>query len=108
MHGWGLITPSHAFSDFSVISVGSLSFSSYMVSEDPHDQERSDRLSLGFIDSGIIACLDREPFHSKCSIAEAIDISSSMVFRHLRDSLGMEIFIFVNNVSQCGRRCLQC
>jgi hypothetical protein len=40
---------------------------------------------IGFIDSKIMACPDREPIYSVYLIAEAIEFSHSMVPRHLRD-----------------------
>jgi transposase len=56
------------------------------------DEKRSGRPVLEWIDSKIIACLDREPFHSAYSIAEAIGVSHTIVLRHLEESLGMKNF----------------
>jgi hypothetical protein len=51
--------------------------------EDLYDEEQLSRLSLEFIDSKIIACFDSQPFHSAFLIAEAIDISHTIVLRYL-------------------------
>jgi hypothetical protein len=36
--------------------------------------------------------LEKQPFHSGCSIAEALCVSHSTVLSHLRESLGMKDF----------------
>jgi hypothetical protein len=51
--------------------------------EDLRDDDRLGRLTLDFVDSKIIALLDREPFHSTYSLAEASSISHSTMLRHL-------------------------
>jgi DNA-binding transcriptional ArsR family regulator len=60
--------------------------------EDLHDGDLLGRPTLDFIDSKIISLLDREPFHSAYSLAEAIGISHSTVLRHLQNSLAMRNF----------------
>jgi hypothetical protein len=50
------------------------------------------RPALDFVDLKIIAILDRELFHSAYSLAEAIGVSHSTIFRHLQDSLDMKNF----------------
>jgi hypothetical protein len=60
--------------------------------EDLHNEKWSSRPSFKFIDSKIIACLDRELFHLAYSIAEVIGVWYLIVLRHLRDSLGMKNF----------------
>jgi DNA-binding transcriptional ArsR family regulator len=65
--------------------------------EDLHDGDRLGRPTLDFIDSKIISLLEREPFHSAYSLAEAIGVSYSTVLRHLHDSLAMKNFLFVGS-----------
>jgi hypothetical protein len=60
--------------------------------EDLHDDDHLERSTFDFVDSKIIALLDREPFHSAYSLAEAIGISHTIILHHLQNSLGMKNF----------------
>jgi hypothetical protein len=60
--------------------------------EDLHDDVRSGRPPIDFLDIRILALLDEQPFHSACSIPEVLGISHSTIFSHLPESLGMKIF----------------
>jgi hypothetical protein len=60
--------------------------------ENGYDDDRLGRPTLDFIDSKIIAPLDREPFDSANSLAEAIGVSHSTMLRHLQNSLGTKNF----------------
>jgi DNA-binding transcriptional ArsR family regulator len=60
--------------------------------EDLHDGDRLGRSTLDFIDSKIMSLLEREPFHTAYSLAEAIGVSHSTVLRHLHDSFAMKNF----------------
>jgi hypothetical protein len=62
--------------------------------ENRHDDDRVGRPTLDFIDFKIIAFLDREPFYSAYSLADAISILHSIILRYLKNSLGMKTFIF--------------
>jgi hypothetical protein len=61
--------------------------------EDRHDDPRSGRLSIEFIDTKIWSVLDREPFHSAHSLAEVVSVSYSIIIPYLLDSLGMKTSI---------------
>jgi DNA-binding MurR/RpiR family transcriptional regulator len=44
-----------------------------------------------FFDTKILWALEREPFHSARSLAEAVGVSYSTIIRHMRDSLGIDV-----------------
>jgi hypothetical protein len=62
--------------------------------EDWHDEVRSSRPPIGFLDIRILALLDQQPFHPVDSIAEAASVSHSIILSHLRKSLRMTFFWF--------------
>jgi hypothetical protein len=47
--------------------------------ENLHDDLRSRRPPIDHVDAKIIACSEREPFSSACSLAEALDVSPTIV-----------------------------
>jgi hypothetical protein len=53
---------------------------------------RSRRPRIDFLDIPILSFLDKQPFHSAYSIAEALNVSHSIIFCHLQESLGMKNF----------------
>jgi hypothetical protein len=59
-------------------------------SEDLHDEVRSGRLLIDFLNIRILALLDEQPFHSAYSIAEALCVFHSTILGHLRELLGMK------------------
>jgi hypothetical protein len=60
--------------------------------EDLHDEVRSGRLPIDFLDIRILALLDEQPFHSAYSISEALCVSYSTNWSYLQESLSMKIF----------------
>jgi hypothetical protein len=56
------------------------------------DKARSGRPPIDFLDIGILALLDKRPFHSAYSIAEAPCVSHSTLLSHLRESRAMKNF----------------
>jgi hypothetical protein len=54
---------------------------------------RSGRPPIDFLKIRNLALLDEQPFHSTYSIAEALSVSHSTILSHLRESLGMKIFL---------------
>jgi DNA-binding Lrp family transcriptional regulator len=58
-----------------------------------HDDVRSRRPPIDFLDIRILALLDEQPFHSVYSIAEALGASHSTILSHLRESHDVKIFI---------------
>jgi hypothetical protein len=65
---------------------------SSMFDKDPknlHDEVRSGRPPMDFLDIRILTLLDEQPFHSDYSIAEALGVSHSTILGHLNESLGM-------------------
>jgi hypothetical protein len=59
--------------------------------EDLHDEVRSGRPSIDFLDIQILALLDEQPFHSIYSVAEALGLSDSTILSHSWESFGMKI-----------------
>jgi hypothetical protein len=57
-----------------------------------HDDPRSGRPPIDHLDAKIITCVEREPFSSAYSLAEALDMSPATVLSRLRNSLGMKSF----------------
>jgi hypothetical protein len=62
-----------------------------------YHEVRCGRLPIDFLDIRILALLDKQLFHSAYSIAEAREVSHSIILSHLRESLGMKIFIYVGS-----------
>jgi hypothetical protein len=60
--------------------------------EDHHDDPRSGRPLIDFIDGKILSRLKRGPFHSASSLAEAVDGSYSTIDCNLWDSLRIQNF----------------
>jgi hypothetical protein len=60
--------------------------------KDVHDEPRSGRPPIDFLDTKILACLEKEPFHSAYSLAEVLHVSHSTILNHLHDSLRVKIF----------------
>jgi hypothetical protein len=60
--------------------------------KDVHDEVRSGKPLINFLDIRILVLLDEQPFYSAYLIAEALSASHSTVLSHLRESLGMKIF----------------
>jgi hypothetical protein len=54
--------------------------------EDLHDEVRSGRPSIDFLDIRILALLDEQPFHSIYSVAKALGLSDSTILSHSRES----------------------
>jgi hypothetical protein len=59
-------------------------------SEDLHDEGRSGRPPIDFLEVRIPVFLGEQPFHSAYSIAEALGVSRSTILSHLPESLGMK------------------
>jgi hypothetical protein len=57
-----------------------------------HNDPRSGRPPIDYLDVKIIACLVREPFSSAHSLAEALDMSPATVLSRLHHPLGMNHF----------------
>jgi hypothetical protein len=57
-----------------------------------HDDPRSGRPPIDHFDAKIIGCMEREPFSSAYSLAEALDVSPATILCRLHDSLGMKNF----------------
>jgi hypothetical protein len=55
--------------------------------EDLHDEVRSGRPPIDFLDIRILASLDEQPFHSAYSIVKALCVSHTIIFSHLRNRL---------------------
>jgi DNA-binding Lrp family transcriptional regulator len=62
-----------------------------------HNEVRSGRPPIDFLDIRILALLDEQLFHSVNSPAEALGVSHLTVLSHLRKSLGMTIFIYAGS-----------
>jgi hypothetical protein len=60
--------------------------------EDLHDELRSSRPPIDFLDIRILALPDEQPFHSAYSIAESLGVPHSTILSHLRESLSMKMF----------------
>jgi hypothetical protein len=65
--------------------------------EDLHDEVRSGKPPIDFLDIRILALLDKQPFHLASSTAEALCVSHLIILSHLRESLVMKIFIYVGS-----------
>jgi Mn-dependent DtxR family transcriptional regulator len=65
--------------------------------EDLHDEVRSGRPPIDFLEIRILALLDEQHFQSAYSIAEALGVSYSTVLSHLRESLGTKVFVYVGS-----------
>jgi hypothetical protein len=59
--------------------------------EDLHNEVRSGRPPIGFLDIRILALLDERRFHSDYSITQTVGVSQSSVLNHLLESHGMKI-----------------
>jgi hypothetical protein len=57
-----------------------------------HDDPRSGRPPINHLDAKIIACLEREPFSSAYSLAEALDVLPAAVLSGLHNLLGLKTF----------------
>jgi hypothetical protein len=60
--------------------------------EDLHDEVRSGRAPIDFLDIRIFALLDEQPFHSADSIAESLCVSHPIILSHFRESLDIKNF----------------
>jgi DNA-binding transcriptional ArsR family regulator len=58
---------------------------------------QSGRPPINFFDIRILALLEEQPLHSAYSVAEALGVSHSTLLSHLRESLGMKIFIYIGS-----------
>jgi hypothetical protein len=56
------------------------------------DEPRSGRPPTDFLDIRILACLEKQPFRSACSIAEILNVSHTTILIHLHNALGMKLF----------------
>jgi hypothetical protein len=57
-----------------------------------HDEPRSGRPRVDFLDIQILSNLEKYPFHSAYSLAEIRKVSHAMILKHLHDALGMKRF----------------
>jgi hypothetical protein len=64
--------------------------------EDLYREVRSGRPPIDFLDIQILELLEEQLFHLVYSIVEA-QVSSSTSLRHLRESLGMKVLIYVGS-----------
>jgi hypothetical protein len=58
--------------------------------EDLHDKVRPGRPPIEFLDIGILALLEEQPFHSAYLIAKALSVSHSTILSYLLERLGMK------------------
>jgi hypothetical protein len=65
--------------------------------EDLHDEVRSGRPPVDFLNIRILAVLDEHSFYLADSIAEALCVSHSTILSYLRESLGMTKFVYVGS-----------
>jgi hypothetical protein len=65
--------------------------------ENLYDEVRPGRPPIDFLDIGMLALLDEQPFHSAYLIDKALSVSRSTTLSHLRESLGMKNFIYVGS-----------
>jgi hypothetical protein len=61
--------------------------------EDLRDEARPGRPPIDFLDLQILRCLEKGPFHSAYSLAEALGVSHTTILSHLHDSSMMKISI---------------
>jgi hypothetical protein len=54
-----------------------------------HDELRSERLPVDFLEIQILSNLEKYPFHSADSLAEILKVSHATILKHLDDALGM-------------------
>jgi hypothetical protein len=57
-----------------------------------HEEPRSGRPPVEFLDIQILSNLKKYPFHSPYSLAEILEVSHTMILKHLHDALGMKHF----------------
>jgi biotin operon repressor len=57
-----------------------------------HDELRSGRPPVGFLDIQILSNLEKYPFHSAYSLAEILKVSHATILKHLHEALGMKHF----------------
>jgi histone-lysine N-methyltransferase SETMAR len=57
-----------------------------------HDEPRSGRPPVDFLDIQILSNLEKYPFHSADSLAEILKVSHATILKHLHDALGMKNF----------------
>jgi hypothetical protein len=57
-----------------------------------HDEHRSGRPPVDFLDIQILSNLEKYPFHSAYSLAEILKVSHATILKHLHEALGMKHF----------------